>query len=234
MKIRKKIQKLFAEAILCYRRAKFSHRKNTLSAKVNGLDLCDVFYINLAHRTDRRREIEKELAKIGVLDSLRFEAHRDDNGALGCSRSHHSLLRKYDASVDRLLMICEDDCQFIKDRSYIDELVDEFYTNKNLDVLCLAYNKRNGINISKRLEFTSDTQTTACYILKPHMIPEMVNMANESIDRLESGQENNRAAIDVVWKKLQKKYVFVVPIRRVARQSASYSDIEKAYTDYAV
>ena len=104
----------------------------------------------------------------------------------------------------------------------------------HLDVLCLAYNKRNGINISTRLEFTSDTQTTACYILKPHMITEMIEMANESITMLESGQENKRAAIDVIWKKLQKKYVFVVPIQRVARQSASYSDIEKAHTDYAV
>jgi len=234
MKIRKKIKKFLSEVRLLYRRTQFSKSRNNLPIDVNGLALCDVYYINLSHRNDRRREIEKELEKIGVHDSRRFEAHRDDNGALGCSRSHYSLLRDYVASVDRLLMICEDDCQFISERSCIDGVVNEFYSNTNLDVLCLAYNKRNGVNISTSLEFTSDTQTTACYILKPYMIPEMIEMANESITRLESGQENKRAAIDVVWKKLQKKYVFVVPVQRVARQSASYSDIEKAHTDYAV
>ena len=234
MKIRKKIKKFFSEAVLSYRRAHFSRRENNLQLGINGLSLCDVFYINLSHRIDRRQEIEKELEKIGITNSLRFEAHRDDNGALGCSRSHYGLLSNYAVRSDRLLMICEDDCQFIKDRSYIDGVVNEFYSNKNLDVLCLAYNKRNGINISTRLEFTSDTQTTACYILKPHMISKMIVMAQESITRLESGQENKRAAIDVIWKKLQKKYVFVVPVQRIAKQSASYSDIEKVHKEYAV
>jgi len=234
MKIRKIVKKFFAEALLHYRHARFSQRKEKLPNDMTGLNLCDVFYINLTHRTDRRLEIEKEFQRIGLNNYTRFEACQDDNGSLGCSRSHRALLGHYSPIETRMLMICEDDCQFIVDRAYIDGLVNEFYVDANLDVLCLAFNKRNGIKISDKFYFTSDTQTTACYILKSHMIPEMINTANESIFRFENRQMNKQAAIDVVWKELQKKFVFIVPLKRAVKQSASYSDIERTHTNYGV
>ena len=180
------------------------------------------------------QKIEKEFERVGVKHAIRFEAIKNENGALGCAKSHHALLESYTINRNKLLMVCEDDCIFVEDRSHIDKIIREFSFNTNFDVLCLAFNKRNGIKLSSSLEFTSDTQTLACYVLKPHMISKMKDVALESISELENGRPKNKAAIDVVWKKLQKKYVFVVPTKRVAKQSASFSDIEQRIVEYGV
>ena len=85
-------------------------------------------------------------------------------GALGCAKSHEAVLSSASILEDQLLMICEDDCQFIADRAAIDAAIEEFFYNPHLDVLCLAYNAKNGFAISQNLMITSDTQTMSCYI----------------------------------------------------------------------
>lgn len=234
MKIRRKLKKIFSQAILYYRSLRFFKNANQLSDEFNGLADCDIFYINLKHRLDRKSKIEREFKRIGVSHAVRFDAIKNSNGALGCAQSHHALLNCYDVNRKKLLMICEDDCEFTADRLYIDELLKEFVSNQQYDVLCLAYNHRNSMQLNQRLKFTSDTQTTACYILKPHMVSEMLAVAEDSVSRLIQGQPKNKAAIDVVWKKLQKSYVFVLPTKRIARQFASYSDVEKVSVEYGV
>lgn len=49
-------------------------------------------YINLAHRTDRKAELEKEIEIIPTEKVLRFNAIADSNGAFGCTKSHNALL----------------------------------------------------------------------------------------------------------------------------------------------
>ena len=132
----------------------------------SGLDRCEIHYINLKHREDRRAEIQSEFKALGVTRFARFEAIADANGALGCAKSHETVLSSASILEDQLLMICEDDCQFIADRAAIDAAIEEFFFNPHLDVLCLAYNAENGFAISQNLMITSDTQTMSCYILK--------------------------------------------------------------------
>ena len=132
----------------------------------SGLERCDIHYINLNHRADRRAEMQSEFKALGVTRFARFEAIADANGALGCAKSHEAVLSSASISEDQLVMICEDDCQFIADRAAIDAAIEEFYYNPHLSVLCLAYNAENEFSISQNLMITSDTQTMSCYILK--------------------------------------------------------------------
>ena len=127
-----------------------------------GLDLCEIHYINLKHRKDRRAEIQSEFKALGVTRFSRFEAIADANGALGCAKSHETILSSASISEDQPLMICEDDCQSIADRAAIDAAIEEFFYNTHLDVLCLAYNAKNGFAISQNLMITSDTQMMSC------------------------------------------------------------------------
>jgi len=79
----------------------------------SGLDRCEIHYIDLKHREDRRAEIQSEFKALGVTRFARFEAIADANGALGCAKSHETVLSSASILEDQLLMICEDDCQFI-------------------------------------------------------------------------------------------------------------------------
>ena len=78
--------------------------------------------INLPHRSDRRREMDRELANMGLLGDPRiayFTAIRPHDagtftsiGARGVYESQKQLLREA-AESDQSLLILEDDCDFI-------------------------------------------------------------------------------------------------------------------------
>jgi glycosyl transferase family 25 len=199
-----------------------------------GLERCEIHYINLKHREDRRAEIQSEFKALGVTRFARFEAIADANGALGCAKSHETVLSSASILEDQLLMICEDDCQFIADRAAIDAAIEEFFYNPHLDVLCLAYNAKNGFAISQNLMITSDTQTMSCYILKAAAIAEVLGCARFSVENLSRGGAGFDYAIDRVWKRAQRQMFFALTKDHFARQRPSFSDIEQNYQDYGL
>ena len=154
--------------------------------------------MNLKHREDRRAEVQSEFKALGVTRFARFEAIADANGALGCAKSHETVLSSASILEDQLLMICEDDCQFITYRAAIDAAIEEFFYNPHLDVLCLAYNAENGFAISQNLMITSDTQTMSCYILKAPAIAPVLDTVRFSVDNLSRGGAGYDYAIDRV------------------------------------
>ena len=200
----------------------------------SGLDRCEIHYINLKHREDRRAEIQSEFKALGVTPFARFEAIADANSALGCAKSHETVLSSASILEDQLLMICEDDCQFIADRAAIDAAIEEFFFNPHLDVLCLAYNAENGFAISQNLMITSDTQTMSCYILKAPATAPVLDSVRFSVDNLSRGGAGYDYAIDRVWKRLQRQMFFALTKDHFARQRPSFSDIEKSHQDYGL
>ena len=81
--------------------------------------------INLPERTDRRREMTRQLARVGALDNPRidfFDATKPDDagdfpsrGARGCFMSHLGVLRAAVADGVTSLLILEDDLNFVAD-----------------------------------------------------------------------------------------------------------------------
>jgi glycosyl transferase family 25 len=115
------------------------------------------------------------------------------------------------------------------------QLLESFLKDSNLDVLCLGFNHSNQFYNNEYFFLTSDTKTTSCYVLKPHMQEVILKNFELSVQLLESNIDKiYRPAIDKVWKELQKDYNFVIPKVRFAIQIESFSDIENKITDYGV
>ena len=58
----------------------------------------NVFYINLAHRLDRKRQIEQELNELQWKYN-RFNAVKLNDGRTGCSMSHLTLLKRQKTKI---------------------------------------------------------------------------------------------------------------------------------------
>ena len=199
----------------------------------HGIARCDVVYINLDRRADRRTSLEQQLASIGRSDATRFSAVEASPGILGCGQSHRAVLAGWEPdSPDRLLMVCEDDLMFVAPEEELSAVVEEFAQNPLLDVLVVANWVAWSIPISKRLAVSSNIQTTACYVVKQRAIEDLVLSMEESVRRLSAGDMS--AANDKVWKQVQKKRFFAVPQQRLARQRPDFSDNLNTWADYGV
>lgn len=200
----------------------------------SGLGRCHTLYINLESRADRQASMELLFAENNIR-STRIEAVSAVPGILGCGQSHVKALSS-PAPIDTPIVVCEDDLIFKVSRAELDEIVDEFLSNSALDVLCLAYNLRaKPVPISRALQITDNTQTTACYVVKPHAVPYVRQSFAESVENLMGGADTKKAALDIAWKKLQGgKLIFAAPRKRVAVQRPGFSDIAEAFVDYGV
>lgn len=224
---------LFIRWYICTARSRRVTGTNILNTEY-GLERCEVIYINLLHREDRKKSIENEFTNVNHEHFSRFDAFYAEKGIIGCAKSHLELLKKWIPQNHKLLMICEDDIVFLGDRDYIDQLIEEFYKDNRLDVLCLGNNPSNKVKISKLFNITSSTQTMSCYVIKEHMRVHLIKIFQESLLMLENGVDPRKAAIDKVWKKIQLKYTFAIPRVKTVIQSESFSDIEKKIVNYGV
>jgi glycosyl transferase, family 25 len=232
-KVRNKYRRKIQDKALQARWEQKSSRPSVgLKDNLTGFDRCDVHFINLKFRKDRKAEILQEFKRVGLSNFSRFDAVSDENGALGCAKSHVKLLEAARVNQHQLLMICEDDCQFVIDRSKLDGIVEEFFCNPYLEVLCLGNNAKNGFQISPALMITSDTQTTSCYLVKSQAISLVLESARKSVQKLSCGEPSGEFAIDIVWKELQKKVFFALPKDLCVKQRASFSNIQNSYNDY--
>lgn len=214
------------------------------------IDKMNIQYINLEDRLDRKFEIENELKRLNINNFSRFNAIKATPGILGCSLSHLEIFKNADKAQP--LFVLEDDCEFLINKKDLESLIDHFMKSK-ADVFCLAYNipkKRfqNSVRIFRYNLFrpslwkltwgpikrAAKIQTMSCYILKPHMIKVLENLSEQCVKELKEGFPAHQSAIDQKWKSLQKKYIFVIPRIRAAKQRASFSDIENSFKDYGV
>jgi hypothetical protein len=210
----------------------------------------NIQYINLDERLDRRSEIESELNRLSIINFSRFSAIKATPGILGCSLSHLEIFKNADRT--KPLFVLEDDCEFLVSKNELDRLI-EYFMKSQADIFCLAYNipKKRIQNLIRIFRYNllrpslwkliwgpikraAKIQTMSCYILKPHMIDILENLSEQCVKELKDGFPAHHSAIDQKWKSLQKKYVFVIPRIRAAKQRASFSNIENSFKNYGV
>jgi glycosyl transferase, family 25 len=102
-------------------------RRPTENTMASLLDYFDHLYIiNLAHRTDRRQEMQDQLRRVGLsLEHERvslFSAHTPESaggfpslGARGCFMSHLGVIRQAERAGHRRYLVAEDDLDFADD-----------------------------------------------------------------------------------------------------------------------
>jgi hypothetical protein len=211
-----------------------THAVDTRTTAARGLDRCDVVYLNLDRRSDRRAQFEQQMQRLGRVAFRRFPAVPTDPGMLGCSLSHLSVLESWDATPGRMLLVCEDDAQFLAPRATIDALIEEFAAGPELSVLALANNTAWHLPLTDRLAVSADIRTTACYVVKPEAVGDLAAAARRSCELLEQGERPEVAAVDVVWRQVQRTRTFALPRERVVVQASGYSDIERRIVDYGI
>ena len=219
-------------------RAKLQNSDASFSSFENqgiGMNRCELRWINLAHRTDRRDEMLAQLREFGFENAKRIEAVSRSLGILGCAESH-LLATQTVLHGSELLMICEDDAMFIRNRREFDKVIESFYLNPGIDVLCMGFNLgARPYRISRELSLTSDTQTASCYVLKPRALDDVRSNLAKSVSKLAAGKPAKKFANDIYWKKLQRaRLVFAVPNRQMVIQRPSFSDIEGREVDYGL
>jgi hypothetical protein len=193
-----------------------------------------VYYMNLDHREDRRKEIEGELDKLGVPESKRVRisgVYKPGFGILGCGLAHKKTIETFLASSHKTCLIFEDDFEFTLDMEYVHYLLNAIMEEKiEYDCIMLA-------GCILRVEFTSypflqkvlDAHTASAYLITKEFAPVLLESYTESTKLLEdtyreTGEKTISYHNDIWWKRYQPYYNWFIVNPRMGEQRFSYSD----------
>ncbi len=196
-----------------------------------------IYYINLDHRIDRRKEIENELKifhfppekliRVPAIYTERF-------GALGCGMSHCKALTLFLQSNAKNCIIFEDDFMFTQP---IHIIQDSFQKASQIpfDIIMLASNTLAEKNTEwSFLTKIYSAQTTSGYWITREFAVTLLSCFEKAVQLLKNRGEVNMNAIDQVWKDYQRKARWYCFSPKLGCQRESYSDIEKKVTNYNV
>jgi glycosyl transferase family 25 len=207
-------------------------------------DIKHAIYINLDSRTDRRELFEKQFEELTSLYPKdfsftpvpRFSAIKDEeNGAIGCTKSHIQCLRMAkDNGWDHILML-EDDALLIHPEILVHQ-VNSFLSRfrDEWDVLLFSGNNYPPFKIEAPDCFrVANCQTTGCYLVCSRYYDKLIRNFEEGLEGLIANPGNKDAyACDSFWKRLQQqdRWYLITPLCVIQR--AGYSDIEKKDVNY--
>jgi glycosyl transferase family 25 len=181
-----------------------------------------VIYINLAHRTDRRQQIEKELSVFPPEKVIRFDAiYEKTRGHLGCSKSHIAVLEMAIREGWKNYLVIEDDMIWDNIESG-SQILNNLFDNKP-DVIVLG-----GTSITRDTYRLSRCYCTTAYLVFNHYYETLLVNFREGALLLQNNYNHNTPyAIDQYWHRLQEKdnWYIVYPI--ICLQRAGYSDINR-------
>ena len=191
------------------------------------------YYINLDHRTDRKKFTIKELQKVGIYNPRRFRAIKKDIGAIGCFTSHLEVLKIARRNKWPYVTIFEDDILFLEPKETLEKLDRIVNSDIEWDVILLGGNNHKPYqSINEDCIKVNNCQTTTTYIVKQPYYDTLINHWEEGLQKLIETEDIPKYALDVYWKILQKKdnFLLITPVNVV--QKEGYSDIEKRNVNY--
>lgn len=194
-----------------------------------------IFYINLAHRKDRRAEIEQELNNFD-LRYERFEAISTPGcGSIGCSYSHLGVLKIARERGYKNVLIFEDDFQFKVSKDEVEDgLAKLFALPTHFDVCMLGYNLNRGEVWSEFPWLTRvyEAQTMSAYLVYHSMYDRLIELYEWSSPLMASTREHWNYACDQAWKRFQPGAQWYCFTNRMGIQRPSYSDNTDHFEDY--
>ena len=195
-----------------------------------------IIYINLERRTDRKQEIEKELAEKG-LQFERFNAIQTITGCVGCTLSHIQVLKLAKERGYKNVLVLEDDFMFLVDKHELESNLEQFFElNIPYDVCMLSYNliqSESVANVScvgKVLE----AQAASGYLVNSAYYDTLIELWESAVVQLEKTGEHWLYTCDQIWKTLQKKDNWYYFRTRLGKQRPSWSDLGNRFMDYGM
>jgi GR25 family glycosyltransferase involved in LPS biosynthesis len=193
-----------------------------------------IFYINLAKRTDRRCQIEDELARMG-LTAERFEGILKSPGIVGCGYSHLAVLKEARDRGLKNVLIFEDDFELLVDKeTFFGELERFFQRGIPYDVVMLSYNIEKSVAIDDLIMKVDAATTASGYIVNSAFYDTLIELYETNLPLLESTGHHWLYANDQIWKQLQPSAQWFAFTKRLGRQRGSYSDNSCQFMDYGV
>jgi len=192
------------------------------------------YYLNLKHRKDRNEETLKELKSFGIQNPTRYNAIEQDNGAIGCSKSHLEVLKIARKKNLPYVLVVEDDIKFIDPDLTNKTLNNVLNSRIDWDVILLGGNNNKPYNkINEDCVKVNNCLTTTAYLVKQSYYDTLINQWKEGLQKLIETEDEPKFALDQYWKHLQKRdnFLLLTPLNVVQRES--YSDIQKGNIDYS-
>ena len=198
------------------------------SASFDSADIDHIIYINLAHRTDRKRQLEQQMSILPSDKITRLEAVLDKrmDGHVGCCRSHIAALQLAISNNWDNVLIVEDDAVWsdLGQFSLLATLASEPY-----DVIVLGgtfADMHDNFRLKK-------CHSTASYLLKNAYLSKLLQVYENSLIKLVNPAGTDpKAIIDVAWQALQEKDNWYLVYPPLMIQGAGYSDICNSIVAY--
>ena len=208
-----------------------------------------IYYINLDHRQDRRKEFLEEMERMGVPSNkiIRVPAiYKPQQGDWGCSLSHVNTIEIFQMSVHKNCIVFEDDFMFVRDISHINHVFYQMFEESNVpyDMCMLSYNIAPESIIPTTYPFLTKglaAHTTSGYMIHQEFSDSLLHNFSEGATLIEKSYEfgssmeiQHHLCIDQYWNKLLKHSNWYLFTDRIGIQRKSYSDIEEEITDYGI
>ena len=194
-----------------------------------------IFYINLDHRVDRRREIESELSGFNLPYERYTAIETPGFGILGCSNSHLGVLKLAKERGYKNVLIFEDDFQFKISKSEFEHQLDKLFSIPiQIDICMLGYALNRG-EVSQEYPWITrvyDAQTMSGYLVNHSMYDKLIDLYEWAFPLLANTKEHWKYACDQVWKRLQSDAQWYCFTERMGVQRPSYSDNSEHFEDY--
>jgi glycosyl transferase family 25 len=194
-----------------------------------------VVYINLDRRSDRRRDMEEELTRLGVPPEkqIRLPAVEQTPGWIGCCKSHRNVLQLAKDSGWANVLVLEDDFMSIVSPNELNNEVQTFLESGiPYDVVFLSYNLQQEEPWNQQMGRTRNCQTASGYLVHSRFFDTLLNNLTEAAYLAEQYPSHHWIyANDQYWKKLQETHIWLFFRNRLGKQRPGYSDLGGCLVD---
>ena len=188
-----------------------------------------VVYINLETRLDRKEHVEGQLSKYINNDKIhRFNAVKNDKGAIGCGLSHIAVLEMAIAENWDNVFIAEDDLTWTEHFTIGHDVLENLIRGE-YDVIVLGGSFVNSYKNSFKL---ISCNCALAYIVNKSYYKPLLRCFKNAVEGLVKSYDKPKYAIDQAWKPLQKRDNWYIIKPNMCTQMPSYSNIENGFQDY--
>ncbi|QEA12483.1 glycosyltransferase family 25 protein [Comamonas flocculans] len=201
-----------------------------------------IWIINLPHRVDRRREMERQLRRVGVLAHdpriTFFPAIRPDDaggfptiGTRGCFMSHLAVLREIQTSDAKFALILEDDCNF--DLRAVNNLTNHILLKNTMmygGVLNTVKSQPQGKEGFVAVGADMALMGAHCIAVEPKVAKDIADYFEKILRRPPGDPEGGPMHVDGAYswyRKMHPERATVLAVPEIAYQRSSATDIHE-------
>ena len=201
--------------------------------------------INLSKRHDRLNKITAQFDTYNLDYKICEAILNETDGHTGCLASHIKALEMKPEEAEAI-WICEDDCLLEVNPDELQLLIKEFMSSDAVG-LCLGFKDLYSVPYNSRFRRTFGVISGGCYLLKRSIYKSYLHLAKVSYESRVTGKANpyefyyyslglpercvSMNFADRFWQIIMQDNIWLIPMKHVARQYDSYSDIQKLRAD---